>query len=411
MNKKNLNLAKFPDNFLWGVSTSAYQIEGGNKNDWSVWEKSASRKKDLALRGEKLEEFISGEACNSWQFFEQDFDLIESLNCNVYRMGLEWSRIEPEEGKFDKNVIQNYKKMFISLKKRNIKLALTLWHWTNPTWISEADGWTNHKTVNFFARFSQLCVDEFGDYVDFWVVLNEPMIHIGNGYLTGKFPPNRKFDIIGAFLTRKHLILAQKKVYEIIHNSIKQAQVGFTSIANFIEPAHKFNIIELILAKTYHWWWNVAFLKATKDFIDYVAFDYYFHDRIVWYPPFRKNLNNKVTDMGWEIYPKGIYEVIKSLSKFKKPLYIMENGLADSRDQYRADFIRDHLFHVKRAIDDGFDVRGYFHWSLLDNFEWAAGYQPKFGLFSIEPQTFKRLARPSAKIYAETCKNNGFWSE
>jgi beta-glucosidase len=301
--------------------------------------------------------------------------------------------------------------MFKSLKKRKIKLILTLWHWTNPTWVSEAGGWTKRSTVDFFARFSEICVKEFGQYVDFWIVLNEPMIHVGNGYLSGKFPPNHKYDLIGAYKTRKNLILAQKLAYKLIHEKFREAAVGFTTIANFIEPASKFNIIELIFAKIYHWWWNLAFLNRVSRYVDFVAFDYYFHDRIVWHPPFRQNKNEKVTDMGWEIYPEGILPVIKFLAKYKKPIYIMENGLADAKDKYRADFITKHLQQIHFAIKQGFDVRGYFHWSLLDNFEWAHGFEPKFGLFEVNRQTMERLARPSALTYAEICKNNGFWLE
>lgn len=411
MNKNLPTFKEFPQGFLWGVSTSAYQIDGGNINDWSLWETSESRLADLKERGKKLNDFICGKAVDSWNLYEKDFNLINDLNCNVYRMGVEWSRIEPKEGEFDRAVIDQYIKMFSSLKKRNIKLALTLWHWTNPTWISANQGWANHSTVDFFARFSELCIKEFGQYVDFWVILNEPMIHVGNGYLSGKFPPNKKYDLWGAYKTRNHLILAQKVVYQRIHNVYKSAQVGFTTIANFIEPANKNNIIELIFAKAYHWWWNLAFLTAVKKHIDYVGFDYYFHDRIIWKPPFRQNINEKTTDMGWEIYPEGIYEVIKYLAKFNKPLYIMENGLADSKDKYRADFVLDHLQQVHRAIKDGFDVRGYFHWSLLDNFEWAHGFAPKFGLCEVNRRTKERTPRPSAKVYAEVCKNNGFWLE
>jgi beta-glucosidase len=405
-NNQNKSLP-FPEGFLWGASTSAYQIEGGITNDWSVWENSADRTAALQARNLDPKSYHSGRACDSWLRFEEDFQCLEALHCNSYRMGVEWARIEPKEGEFDQAVIDHYKEMFRALKARKIKLVLTLWHWTNPVWIAENGGWSSRSTVDFFERFVELCIKEFASFTDFWVVLNEPMIHVGNGYLSGKFPPNHKFDLVGAYLTRKNLILAQKVAYERIHERVQDAQVGFTTIANFIEPAHQHNIIELIFAKIYHWWWNLAFLQAVKQSIDYVAFDYYFHDRIVWHPPFRANLNEKTTDMGWEIYPAGIYEVIKYLAVFKKPLYIFENGLADAADQHRADFIRDHLLQVQRAITDGFDVRGYFHWSLLDNFEWAHGFAPKFGLYAVDRGTMKRTARPSAAVYAKICRENG----
>jgi beta-glucosidase len=140
--------------------------------------------------------------------------------------------------------------------------------------------------------------------------------------------------------------------------------------------------------------------------LDYVGVDYYFHQKISCRPPFRANENKEVNDMGWEIYPAGIYQVLKYLSKFKKPIYIMENGIANEDDKKRSKFILDHLRFVHQAIQDGMDVRGYFYWSLLDNFEWAHGFAPKFGLYAVDRKTFKRTMRPSAKVYGEICGNN-----
>jgi beta-glucosidase len=138
--------------------------------------------------------------------------------------------------------------------------------------------------------------------------------------------------------------------------------------------------------------------------MDYIGVDYYFHDRIIWMPPFKKNKNERVTDMGWEIYPRGIYNVLKYLSGYQKPLIVLENGLADAKDEKRADFIKDHLCYVRQAMDEGADVRGYFHWSLLDNFEWAEGFWPKFGLYEVDRNTFERRPRDSAKVYAKICE-------
>jgi len=151
---------------------------------------------------------------------------------------------------------------------------------------------------------------------------------------------------------------------------------------------------------------NTKFLNKINNHLDYIGFDYYFHHRVVWYPPFIKNKNKKTTDMGWEIYPEGIYHVLRYLAKFNKPILILENGLADKDDKYRAGFIKEHLYWIHKAIKDNVDVRGYFYWSLLDNFEWAGGYGPKFGLHEVDRKTFERTPRPSAKVYAKICTNN-----
>ena len=404
INNKN-KILKFPDNFLWGTSTSAYQIEGGITNDWSEWEKKRVKSKKFKSRKLDEKDFICGQACDSYNRYEEDFNLAKNLNTNSIRFGIEWSRIEPVEGKWDMNEIEHYKKMLISAKNKNLKVVLTLWHWTNPVWLSEKGGWTNKKVIDYFARYTKLIVKELGDYVDYWVTLNEPMVHVANGYISGKFLPNKK-SILKANKVFNNLYKAHNKSYKIIHNKYPQSKVSITKLTNFFEPAHKYNPIEFIIIKILHYFWNNRFLQKIKNNMDYIGLDYYFHDRIIWYPPFKKNKNKKTTDMGWEIYPKGIYYVLKYLNKFKKPIIILENGLADTKDKYRADFIKSHLKYIYKAIQEGSDVRGYFYWSLLDNFEWAEGCAPKFGLYFVDRKTFKRTARPSAKIYAEICKNN-----
>jgi len=398
-------ILKFPAGFLWGASTSAYQIEGGIINDWSEWEKSEARTKKLKIEGKNPEDYICGQAGDSYNRYEEDFDLVKNLNCGAYRMGIEWSRIEPNQGEFNFDEILHYRQVLRAAKARNLKIVLTLWHWTNPLWFAETGGWSNQEAVKHYLRYVELAVKELGDNVDYWVILNEPMVHLANGYLIGKFPPNKK-NIWLAKRACDNLIKAHKAAYEIIHEKFPQAMAGLTMLTNFFEPARKGNPLEIIFSKLANYFWNDRFVKKLKNKYDFLGLDYYFHDRVIWRPPFVKNKNEKITDMGWEIYPRGLEQVLKDYGKFKKPLFIMENGLADAADDRRADFIIEHLKYAHKAIKDGIDVRGYFYWSLLDNFEWAEGYWPKFGLYSVDRKTFKRTARPSAKVYAEICKNN-----
>ena len=405
MIKNSQKILKFPKDFLWGVSTSAYQIEGGIINDWIRWEKSEVRIKNLELRNENSDDFICGKACDSYNRYEEDAKLIKDLNCKAYRLGIEWARIEPEQGKWDLKEIEHYRKVLQNLKDNNLKAVLTLWHWTNPIWLSDIGGWANKKVADYFGRYAGFIVSELGDLVDYWITLNEPMVHIGAGYLAGKFPPNRK-SIFAARKVFNNLIRAHKKSYKIIHKKYPQAKVSITQIMIYFKPARSWCPIEQGLAKLARWLWNEKFLNKIRSELDYIGLDYYFHDRIVWYPPFKRNKNERVTDMGWEIYPQGIYYVLKSLAKFGKPVIIIENGLADADDDQRTDFIREHLKYIHKAISEGVDVRGYFHWSLLDNFEWADGWSPKFGLYRVDRKTFARAPRPSAKVYAEICKNN-----
>ncbi len=397
---------RFSKDFLWGVSTSAYQIEGGIRNDWSDWEKNEARIKDLKAKNLEPDDFVCGSACDSYDRYEEDLDLVKDLGCGAFRISIEWARIESEEGNFDMKEIEHYRKVLQAIKKRNLKIVLTLWHWTNPIWLAKQGGWTNKKTIDYYLRYVKLIVRELGEYVDFWISLNEPMVHVANGYLVGKFPPNKKLNIFKARKVFKNLVKAHNGFYDLIHKNLPKAKVSITKLTNHFEPARKWCLIEIFFSWLANYFANDLFLQKIKNKIDFIGFDYYFHYRIVWYPPFKKNLNKKTTDMGWDIYPAGIYCAIKYLSKFKKPIFIMENGLADKKDNQRKYFIIEHLKYVHKAIEEGVDIRGYFYWSLLDNFEWDKGWAPKFGLYEVDRQTFKRTARPSVKVYADICKNN-----
>lgn len=399
-------ILKFPKNFLWGVSTSAHQIEGGQDNDWSEWEKSQKRIEALKRAGKDPKDFISGRACDSYNRYEEDASLAKQLHCGAFRIGIEWARIEPEPGKFNLEEIEHYRKNLISIKAKGIKTVATLWHWTSPKWIAKSGGWEEKSTVEVYLRYVEFVARELGEYVDYWITLNEPLVHIGHGYLSGKFPPNKKRDVLSIFDVLSNLIQAHKKAYKIIHEINPAYKVSLTFLTAFVEPARKWCPVEWLLAKVIGHFRNNYFLNRIKGHYDFISLDYYHHDRIVWYPPFIKNENKEVTDFGWEIYPEGIYHVLKNYKKYKKPIFVMENGIADADDDQRPKFILDHLKYVHQALEEGVDVRGYFYWSLLDNFEWADGYYPKFGLFAVDRETFARRARPSAKLYGEICRTN-----
>lgn len=404
-------ILKFPDNFLWGVSTAAYQVEGGIECDWSEWERSELRIANCELRIKKeklscsIEDFICGQACDSYQRWEEDIELIKSLNCNAYRFGIEWARIEPEEGRISREAIEHYRRMIALLKEKNIKPVVTLWHWTNPKWIGSR-GWLEKDTVDKFIKYSELVVSELGSGIEYWVTLNEPLMHIAHGYLDGKFPPNCKADLSGSWKVFHNLVDAHKRVYELIHKFVPDAKVSIAMTTGYFDPAHSWNPIEAGLAKLGHYFRNIWYLKKIKGFYDYIGVNYYHHNRMIWHPPFTRNLNEKVSDFGWELFPEGIYHVLMAYKEFQKPLIILESGISDADDGQRGDYIKDILAWTHKAITEGADVRGHFYWSLLDNFEWADGYTQKFGLFEVDRRTFERKRRRSSDFYAGACKNN-----
>ncbi len=406
---------KFPKNFLWGSATSAHQVEGGNENNWTEWEKKNAKRlaKDAKNKYKKWqiekfpemlmpENYISGMACDHYNRFEEDFDIVQELGQNAHRFSIEWSRIEPKEGKFDRNEIKHYRKVIQALRDRGLEPFVTLWHWTNPLWLK--NGELDKKFPMYFSRYAKFVVEELGDLVNFWITLNEPTSVISSSYIVGVWPPQKR-NIFFALKVYKNLSDAHKLAFDEIHKLYSESQVGFSNILLFNEPNNKKSLLDKISTRIVDYFSNEKFLKMTKGKNDFLTIQYYFHNKIDF---IKKNNDDKkdVSDMDWEIYPKGIYHILKSLKEYNLPVYITENGLADADDSRRESFIKEHLHWIHKAIEENVDVRGYFYWSLLDNFEWDKGFWPRFGLVEVDYKTLERKIRPSAWEYAKICKSN-----
>ena len=410
-------------NFLWGAATSSHQVEGGNYNDWSEWERVNANR--LALEAEKKfghldswphireqatnpENYISGIACDHYHRFREDFDIAKQLGHNAHRFSIEWSRIEPEEGKFDEREIEHYREVIHALRERGMEPFVTLWHWTIPLWLRDLGGVESKQFPKYLARYAAYVVKELGQEVTFWMTLNEPTSVIGQSYARKEWPPQRG-SLVTALRVYKRLAHAHRLGYKAIHEVQPNAQVGFGNALAFIEPAHRASMLDRLAVRIAMFWSNRYFFKLVgKDTNDYLAIQQYFHSRLA-FPWHNQNENKKNSDMGWELYPKSLYCLLKEWGKIGKPIYITENGLADAKDSQRAWFITEALKHINRAREEGVDVRGYFHWSLLDNFEWDKGFWPRFGLVEIDYQlkaglpqaekTLERKIRPSAWEY------------
>ena len=379
-------ILKFPKDFLWGAATSAYQVEGGIENcDWA-------------------KDFPAGQACDHYTFYEKDFDLIKSLGQNAHRFSIEWSRIEPETSKFDKKEIEHYRLVLKTLKSQGIKTMVTLSHFTLPLWMAEMGGWSSKRIIFYFPRFAKKIFDEFQDLVDFWIIINEPLIYASLSYFEGKWPPHKK-NLILFLKTLKNQKTCHKKIYQIFHNLKPNVRVGIAKNNCFFEPFNERSLLDKLSVKARSYFWNEYFLNRIKKHLDFIGLNYYFHQKTK-FPGQVRNENKKISDVGWEIYPMGIYYVLGELRKYHRPIYIAENGIADAKDELRKDFIKDHLYWIHRAIQEKVDVRGYFHWSLMDNFEWDKRFEPRFGLVEINYNTLERKIRKSALYYAEICKNN-----
>lgn len=374
----------FPHGFLWGSATSAYQIEGGIENDWSE-----------AARQGKIP--ITGKACDSYDKYEEDFEIAKSLGQNAHRFSLEWSRIEPEEGKFDETAIDHYRKVIKAIRDRGMEPFVTIWHFTLPVWFANIGGFENPKASFYFARYCDYVLRSLGDKAKFWITMNEPMVYVVQGYWNKKWPPFKK-NFSKFLKVTENLIVSHNLAYQRIKLARPEVQVGIAKNNKCFE--HNWNPFNFFLAIISKWFWNYRFLNRISDFQDFIGLNYYFSIK------FGGKKTEQKTDMGWPIYPAGLYKVIKELNKYGKPIYITENGLADARDSKRESFIKDHLYFIQQAITKKVDVRGYFHWSLLDNYEWAHGFEPKFGLVEVDFQTLERKIRPSAYKFKEICETN-----
>ena len=383
-------ILKFPPGFLWGASTSAYQVEGGiTNNDWAVSKKVPK----------------AGLACDTYNRYPEDFQIAKYLHHNAHRMSVEWARIEPQQGRFDDEALHHYHSMLSWLKNHGFKTFVTLHHFTNPLWIASRGGWENPKTIEHFTVYTEKIVQSLGHLIDFWVTINEPKIYAGMAYAQGLWPPFEK----GLFKPKKvydRMLAAHNSAYKIIHSYYPDARVGFAENIWWGEAEHTSTLDRLALR--FGEWLNYRALEKTA--YDFIGLNHYFYYRIhlafSWRKYFAISRGEKLTERGWAIHPNALYLVLQKLKQYNKPIYITENGIADSTDRYRTDYIRDYLSAVHRAIQNGADVRGYLHWSLLDNFEWEDGYRWKFGLVNVNFKTQARTIRESAFAYAHICQDN-----
>ena len=391
---------KFPEGFLWGAATSAHQVEGGNINsDWWAWEQK------------QPPQFRSGQACDQYNRYAQDFDLIKELNHNSHRLSIEWARIEPRQGEFDAHEIEHYKNVLKALKDRNIKVVLTLWHFTLPKWVADLGGWENGKTIGLFEKFVKRIVPEIEQYVDMFITLNEPGVYIYEGYVERVWPPAKKnlWAQIKAFL---NLTSAHKKAYRYLHSNFPKKPVGIAQNVQSFEPYHKHSIIEQLTVILTDFTTNHLFYLLTKGAHDFLGINYYFHLRFTsgkgFFPEIADatNPSRDISDLGWEVYPEGLYDALADLSD-GIPIYITECGIASTNDDRRNRFLIAYLSEVYQAIKNGINVKGFFYWSLIDNFEWHRGFDPRFGLIDVDYNTMKRHIRPSALVYTDIIQHNG----
>jgi beta-glucosidase len=384
----------FPEGFVWGTATAAHQIEGGNwNNDWWAWEHAP---------GTPCAE-PSGDACDSWSRWQEDAALVADLGLGSYRFSLEWSRIEPEEGEWSHAAVDHYRRLCLELRARGVEPTVTFHHFTTPRWVVDRGGWEDPATADRFAAFCSRLAGELGDVIGRACTINEPNVVATVGWLLGFFPPG-KTDRDLRLRVNDVLVDAHRKAVDAIRAAAPGLPVGLTlSMTEYVAVDGG----EERMARMRQAMEDV-FLDAT-DGDDFLGVQTYSRLRIGRRGVLGPEEGVPVLDMGYELWPQSLEACLRRAWDHTGggvPLLVTENGIGTTDDAQRLAYVHAALEGVLRALADGIDVRGYTYWSLLDNFEWAYGYRPRFGLVEVDRTTFARTPKPSAAWYRRVARAN-----
>ena len=392
-------VADFPAAFLWGSATAAHQVEGGcTNNDWWAWEHAPGT---TAVES-------SGDGIDHLSRYDGDFALLASLGQNAHRISLEWSRIEPAPGEFSVQALDHYARVLDSMARHGLTPFVTLHHFTLPLWFARRGGWLAPDAVEVFARYAAVVAERLGDRIAYACTINEPQALALLGYALGHFPPGvtdqDKAVEVNAVLMRAHRAA-------VAALRAAPAQVGVCLQLPLVEPLRPDDEADVLVADLIRGFMvdsHLDDLRSGGDVGDFVGLQYYFRMRVdATRPDFQAPLppGAETTQMGWEVHPAGFGRMLREVAKAGLPVVVTENGIATGDDAQRVRFLRSHLAELAAALADGVDVRGYLHWSAFDNFEWAHGYGPTFGLIGIDRANgLRRLVRPSAVLYGEVAR-------
>jgi beta-glucosidase len=427
-------ILEFPRGFTWGVATSAFQCEGAATSpdsSWTRWE---------AL-GHVRAGNRSGIACDWWENAERDFDLARDLGIGSLRMSIEWSRIEPQPGRWDEGALERYRDMAAALRERGIEPMVTLHHFTNPIWFEISGAFLRDDAPDLFARYVARAVEAIADLCDTWVTFNEPNVYTTEGYVTGHFPPGLRGRAGLATRAQANIARAHARAYRAIHEGLPGARVGWAHHCATFKPARDRRPLDRLVASLYDRSFNEPFphalrhgrmpsalggrlagdLGEARGTFDFAGLNVYalirtafdlrharelFGRRVVPAEAIRGDPTSD--DLFGEPYPEGIAEFAARLAELGRPVYVLENGFPDRADRVRPRVIAKAMHAMHDAIAHGVDLRGYYHWTLVDNFEWYSGWDLRFGLVELDEQTQQRTPRPSARLYSAIAASNTF---
>jgi beta-glucosidase len=421
----------FPRGFLWGTATAAHQVEGNNtNNNWWMWEQAGH------TNG------TSGLACDWWGGrWKEDLDRAAEGGQNAHRFSVEWSRIQPTLDTWDEDAIEHYRNMLRGLKERGLTPMVTLHHFTDPIWLSEMKSWETEAVVPLFEKFVRKIVEALKEYCTLWCTINEPTGYALNGYVADSidaFPPGRN-SLRQAMQVQANLIRGHATAYRAIHEIQPEARVGFAHHYRSIAPQRAWSPLDKWVAHNFFSGINSGFPTAlaggimrspigsvripeAKGTQDYFGFNYYTREYVSFDMTkpgtlFGRNFFRRDAELSDHAFlasePDGMFEGLKWIVRMfpNLPILVSENGVNSADDAMRPRYIAQHIHQMWRAVNFNWPVKGYFYWSLVDNFEWGFAWKYRFGLWALDENTQKRTKRPSADFYAEICKENGLSSE
>ena len=384
---------RFPDGFVWGTATAAHQVEGGNwNNDWWMWEHDPG--------GPCAEP--SGDACDHWHRYEADLDLLAGLGFNAYRFSLEWSRIEPEPDEWSSAALDHYRRVCAACHERGLTPIVTFHHFTTPRWVAHRGGWEDPGTADLFARFCGQAVARLGDLMGWACTINEPNVVASLGYRHALFPPGRRDSALHRAVNDV-FVDAHRKAVEAIRSGPGDAPVGLTlAMTDFQAVDGGQSRLERIRGVM-----EDVFLDATEG-DDFVGVQTYSRARVGPDATLGPEDGVETTQMGYEFWPEALEATVRRAHERTGglPVLVTENGIGTADDSRRVEYVRRALEGVGRCLADGIDVRGYVYWSTMDNFEWALGYMPTFGLVAVDRGTFERRPKPSASWLGDIARGN-----
>jgi beta-glucosidase len=418
----------FPKGFLWGTATASHQVEGNNtNNNWFKWEQEGHTAN------------ISGLASDWWSGrWKEDFDRAAKTGQNAHRLSVEWSRIQPSPNQWDENAIDNYRNMLKGLRDREILPMVTLHHFTDPLWLDEMGGWETEAVIQVFEKYVRKVVESLKEYCSLWCTINEPNVYALEGYLRKNFPPG-KSDLKLGVQVQVNMVRAHARAYYAIHELQPEARVGYALHFRPQEPARKWSPLDRLMRNIKFEGINMAFPSAistgtlrsplgkipvpeAKGTQDYFGLNYYSVDTVAFDLRNREELFSRsffpkgtdISDAGMNSNtPEGFFWAFKWIHKTypNLPILVTENGIEDRSDRIRPRYLVQHVHAMWRAVNFNWPIRGYFHWSLVDNFEWERGWTQRFGLWELDIKTQDRTKRPSADLYAGICIENGLTSD